>query len=84
MRRFKEDVRIIALWILLMAQTLIGFELLFNDHPEHWRIIGAALLIGAFVMLGLWVRWCVRVAVRDRTYLVCDNCGTTGRGRHRR
>lgn len=73
-RQRLEDLRIFALWMILVTQLVIGVRLMDQTMPPVWLVVGCFLVIGAVLEMGAWVRWCVRLSVRARTYTVCDSC----------
>lgn len=73
MKRLYEDLKSILMWMVCILQITVGFKV--SDLPHLvWLFVGAGLVIGGFVQMGLWLRWCVRISVRERTFTTCDAC----------
>lgn len=84
-RMIKDNVRVFFTWVLLVFGMLVGCSFAFGSQDTAVRILGVVMLIAAAAALGPWLLWVNRIAVRDRTFVRCDNCEAEGtmKGRHR-
>lgn len=84
---FRNNVRVLFSWVVMTAGMLVGCSLAFGSRSEFvfTRTVGVMLLVLSAAAMGPWLLWVNRIAVRERTYVECDNChrGAATSGKHR-
>lgn len=68
------NLKVLAAWLAVVLTLIIGLRRSFVADPMG-KITGYVILLAGIILLGLWIRWCIRIsATEERLTRPCEIC----------